>query len=88
MCVAHSVVEVLCSVESVKAVAEVYLPISGKLLAINEELSSSPALVNTDPYNEGNATISLISRSCIQWMNLYGTNMLIRPLTISQHNMY
>lgn len=40
------------AVESVKAAADVYMPVGGKILAINENLESSPELVNTDPYGE------------------------------------
>ena len=38
------------SVESVKTVSELYAPISGTVVAINEELSDSPELVNESPY--------------------------------------
>ena len=40
------------TVESVKAAAEVNFPVSGELVAINEALSSSPELLNTDPYEK------------------------------------
>mgnify|MGYP001098767320 CR=1 FL=1 len=40
------------AVESVKAAADVYMPVSGKIAAINEDLEASPELVNTDPYGE------------------------------------
>ncbi len=38
------------TLESVKAAADVNLPISGKVISINESLSQSPELVNTDPF--------------------------------------
>lgn len=38
------------SIESVKAASDVYSPISGEVLAVNEDLTSSPELVNSDPY--------------------------------------
>ncbi len=41
------------SVESVKAVSEVFSPVSGAVAAINESLSDEPEKVNTDPYGEG-----------------------------------
>lgn len=41
------------SVESVKASAEVYSPISGKVVAINEELEDTPETINSDPYGDG-----------------------------------
>ena len=45
--------EVFGSVESVKTVSDLYLPISGKVIEFNEELESEPELVNTDPYGKG-----------------------------------
>lgn len=38
------------SLESVKAVSELYLPIGGEIVAINEALEDSPELINADPY--------------------------------------
>ena len=38
------------SVESVKTVSELYAPVSGKVVAVNEELEDSPELVNENPY--------------------------------------
>ncbi len=43
----------ICVVESVKAASDVYSPISGKIIAINEDLEESPSLVNSDPYGDG-----------------------------------
>ncbi len=40
-------------VESVKAVSDVYAPLSGEILAVNEALSDSPEQINQDPYGEG-----------------------------------
>lgn len=40
-------------VESVKAASDIYAPISGEVLAVNEELDGSPELVNSDPYEAG-----------------------------------
>ena len=40
-------------VEAVKAVSELYAPISGTITAVNEELEDSPDIVNSDPYGEG-----------------------------------
>ena len=39
--------------ESVKAASDVYAPISGEIVGINEELEDSPELVNSDPFGEG-----------------------------------
>ena len=40
-------------VESVKAASEVYTPISGEVIEVNDALEESPELVNTSPYEEG-----------------------------------
>jgi len=40
-------------VESVKAVSDVYAPLSGEILEINEGVSDSPEVVNEDPYGKG-----------------------------------
>jgi glycine cleavage system H protein len=40
-------------VESTKSVSEVYAPVSGEIVARNEELAASPELINTDPYGSG-----------------------------------
>jgi len=43
-----------CSVvESVKAASDVYAPIAGEVIAINDQLASSPEILNTDPYGQG-----------------------------------
>ena len=41
------------AIESVKAVSDLFSPISGSVLARNEKLSSAPETVNADPYGEG-----------------------------------
>jgi glycine cleavage system H protein len=41
------------TLESVKAVSELYMPISGEIVAINEALADEPELVNKEPYQEG-----------------------------------
>jgi len=40
-------------VESVKAASDIYAPVSGEIVEVNEALESSPELVNGDPYGEG-----------------------------------
>jgi glycine cleavage system H protein len=40
-------------VESVKAVSDVFAPLSGEIVAVNEELADSPERINEDPYGEG-----------------------------------
>ena len=39
-------------VESVKAAADVYIPVSGKVIAVNEELADNPETINSDPYGD------------------------------------
>jgi len=45
--------EVLGSVESVKAVSDLYSPVSGVVEEVNEELADSPELINSDSYGKG-----------------------------------
>ena len=40
-------------VESVKAVSDVYAPLSGEITEVNEKAKESPELINTDPYGDG-----------------------------------
>ena len=40
-------------VESVKAVSDVYAPLSGEVIAVNDAVADSPELLNEDPYGEG-----------------------------------
>jgi glycine cleavage system H protein len=43
----------LGSIESVKAVSELFAPVSGEVVEVNEALADKPELVNTDPYGDG-----------------------------------
>ncbi|HVT03319.1 MAG TPA: glycine cleavage system protein GcvH [Thermoanaerobaculia bacterium] len=43
----------LGSIESVKAVSELFCPVSGEVIEVNEALADKPELVNTDPYGDG-----------------------------------
>ncbi|HVV68625.1 MAG TPA: glycine cleavage system protein GcvH [Gammaproteobacteria bacterium] len=45
--------ESIVVVESVKAAADVYAPVTGQIVAINNTLSDQPELVNVDPYGDG-----------------------------------
>jgi len=45
--------DVFGTVEAVKTVSDLYLPVDGSVLEFNEELEDAPELVNDDPYNEG-----------------------------------
>lgn len=41
------------SVEAVKTVSDLYLPVAGEIIEVNEQINSNPELVNSDPYGEG-----------------------------------
>lgn len=41
------------TVEAVKTVSDLFLPLSGEIIEFNEELETEPELVNTDPYGKG-----------------------------------
>lgn len=45
--------EVFGTVEAVKTVSDLFLPLSGEITAFNEKLEEEPELVNSDPYGEG-----------------------------------
>ena len=45
--------DVFGTVEAVKTVSDLFMPISGEIIEINQKLDSEPQLVNNDPYGEG-----------------------------------
>jgi glycine cleavage system H protein len=45
--------DVFGTIEAVKTVSDLFMPVDGHVLEINEKLTSSPELVNKDPYNNG-----------------------------------
>ena len=45
--------EVFGSVEAVKTVADLHMPVAGEVLEVNAKLEDEPALINNDPYGEG-----------------------------------
>ncbi len=45
--------DVLGEIESTKAFSEIYAPVGGEVVAVNEGLTDHPEFVNTDPYGEG-----------------------------------
>ncbi len=45
--------EEFCVVESVKSVSELYAPLSGKIVKVNDKLDDSPEIINESPYEEG-----------------------------------
>jgi len=50
------------SIESVKAQSDLYMPVSGEIIAVNSQLSEEPEMVNDDPYNGGWMLEILISK--------------------------
>jgi len=59
--------EVFGSVEAVKTVSDLFMPINGEVLAFNEKLEDEPDLINSDPYGEG--WIIKISASDVSELN-------------------
>ena len=45
--------DIFGTVESVKAASDVYLPVSGKLVEVNEAIMETPEVINSDPFEEG-----------------------------------
>ena len=45
--------EPCANIEAVKAVSDMYAPVSGEVVEVNSELDSNPQLINRDPYGEG-----------------------------------
>lgn len=45
--------EVFGTVEAVKTVSDLFMPVSGKIMEINKKLDTNPELVNSDPYGDG-----------------------------------
>ena len=43
----------VCVIESVKAASDIYAPVAGEIVEVNEDLASEPGLLNTDPYGKG-----------------------------------
>ena len=45
--------ESIGTIEAVKTVADIYMPLSGKIVALNDELNDNPSLVNNNPFDKG-----------------------------------
>ena len=45
--------EVFGSVEAVKTVSDLFLPVSGRIIEVNQKIEDSPEIINEDPYNDG-----------------------------------
>ena len=55
--------ESFSAVESVKAASDVYMPVSGKVVEVNEELIDDPALLNSDPYENWMIKVELSDKA-------------------------
>ncbi len=55
--------EAIATLESVKTASEIYSPLSGKIIKVNEKLKEKPELINEDPYNNGWIVILEFSNS-------------------------
>lgn len=49
----YSKPEAFGTIEAVKAVSELYIPVGGEVVAVNDALADDPAIVNRDPYGDG-----------------------------------
>ncbi|WP_422484484.1 glycine cleavage system protein GcvH [Gudongella sp. DL1XJH-153] len=58
--------EDFAAVESVKAASDVYMPVGGKVVAINEELMDDPALLNTDAFENWLIKVELVDKAEIE----------------------
>ncbi|MEZ4979471.1 MAG: glycine cleavage system protein GcvH [Chitinophagales bacterium] len=56
--------EVFGTIEAVKTVSDLFMPVSGEILELNEKLEDVPELVNSDPYGEGWLVKVKISDAC------------------------
>jgi glycine cleavage system H protein len=45
--------EILCAIESVKAASDIFAPMSGRIITVNDSLESNPAIVNQSPERDG-----------------------------------
>lgn len=54
------------AIESVKAASDVYLPVGGKVIAVNEDLVDDPALLNADPYENWIIKIEMSDKSQVE----------------------
>jgi glycine cleavage system H protein len=48
-----NIFETICTVESIKAISELYNPFTGKIRQVNAKLKKKPSLINEDPYGKG-----------------------------------
>lgn len=55
--------EAFSAIESVKAASDVYMPVSGKVVEVNEELIDDPALLNADPYENWMIKIEMANKA-------------------------
>lgn len=71
-------------VESVKATSDIYAPLSGKVVAINQALTDDPSVVNRDPYGEG-WMVRLEMADPAEWEALLDASAYVRLLEEGGH---
>jgi glycine cleavage system H protein len=67
------------TLESVKAVAEVYIPMGGEVVAVNQALEDSPGLVNEAPYSDG-WLLEVLCTNPAEWDGLMTRNAYLEML--------
>lgn len=75
--------EVFGTVESVKAVSELYMPVGGEISAVNTDLEESPELINSDPYDDG-WMIEIIPSDPDEWETLMTRDAYIEMLKVEE----
>lgn len=73
---------VMGTIESVKAVSEIYAPLSGEIMETNDDLEHSPELINQDPYGKG--WIAVIEPSDLKELNKLMTSSAYTAFIESQ----
>jgi glycine cleavage system H protein len=61
----YSLGDAFSVVESVKAASDVYIPVDGRIVEVNEKLSDDPALLNQDPYENWMALVDVLDQAQI-----------------------
>src|SRR5690554_7193748 len=56
----------LTTIESIKAVSDIYAPVSGEVVEVNDDLQHSPELINQDPYGKGDRKSTRLNSSHVR----------------------
>lgn len=71
-------------IESVKAASDLYSPMSGEVIAVNEALKAKPELVNHDPFQEG-WLVKIQPEDSAQWDDLLSAEEYAQKIEINDH---